>query len=112
MAKKAHLTDDPIQKLHYRRLVISRIRDEDAAAILFNDRAAEFAQRSGGYSRIYKLVQRIGDAAKLAIIELISGDDVGYSKSRKRKNQRVSGKQTAKKAEILPVQIEQDSIAV
>jgi large subunit ribosomal protein L17 len=83
MAKKAHLANDFVQKLHYRRLAISRIKDEDAVAILFNDRAAEFAKRNGGYTRIYKLVQRIGDAAKMAIIELIPADDVGYSKSKK-----------------------------
>jgi large subunit ribosomal protein L17 len=85
MAKKAHLSGDPLCRLHYLRLVIARIRDADAAAILFNERAAEFERRNGGYSRIYKLVERIGDAAKMAIIELIPGDDVGYTKSRKRK---------------------------
>jgi large subunit ribosomal protein L17 len=83
MAKKAHLASDSAQKLHYRRLAISRIKDEDAVAILFKDRAAEFARRNGGYTRIYKLVQRVGDAAKMAIIELIPADDIGYSKSKK-----------------------------
>ena len=77
MAKKAHLSEDRIKKLHYLRLVISRIRDADVAAVLFNERAAEFVNRNGGYTRIYKIVQRIGDAAKMAIIELIPGDDVG-----------------------------------
>ncbi|MDR1413938.1 MAG: 50S ribosomal protein L17 [Puniceicoccales bacterium] len=88
MAKKAHATDDAIQKLHYRRLAISRVKDEAAIATLFNERAAEFARRSGGYSRIYKLVKRLGDAADMAIIELIGGDDVGYSRSRKRRSPR------------------------
>jgi large subunit ribosomal protein L17 len=104
MAKKAYATDDSIQKLHYRRLVISRIRDGDATAILFDSRAGEFARRNGGYSRIYKLVQRVGDAAKMAIIELISGDDVGYSKSRKRKISKSKGKLPARKlpSDIVP----------
>jgi large subunit ribosomal protein L17 len=84
MAKKAHLTEDSVQKLHYLRLAIARVKDEDAVAILFNTRASEFIKRNGGYSRIYKLVPRIGDAAKMAIIELVPGDDVGYSKSKKR----------------------------
>ncbi|MDR1401384.1 MAG: 50S ribosomal protein L17 [Puniceicoccales bacterium] len=92
MAKKAHQTDDIIQKLHYRRLAIARVKSEPAVAALFNDRAAEFVKRSGGYSRIYKLVKRLGDAADMAIIELIAGDDVGYSKSKKRKRTKVRQK--------------------
>jgi large subunit ribosomal protein L17 len=114
MAKKAHLSSDSAQKLHYFRLVISRLRDEDAAAILFNDRAGEFAKRNGGYSRIYKLVQRPGDAAKMAIIELISGDDAGYSKSRKRKVSKAkSGANPRKKAvvgSVLPVEVDDSNV--
>ena len=96
MAKKANLSEDRIKKLHYLRLVISRIRDVDVAAVLFNERAAEFVNRNGGYTRIYKIVQRIGDAAKMAIIELIPGDDVGYSKSKKRRSSAARSKKSVK----------------
>lgn len=96
MAKKAHLSEDRIKKLHYLRLVISRIRDADVAAVLFNERAAEFVNRNGGYTRIYKIVQRVGDAAKMAIIELIPGDDVGYSKSKKRRSSAARSKKSVK----------------
>jgi large subunit ribosomal protein L17 len=98
MAKRAHLSDDVTKKLHYRRLVIARMRDESVAAILFNERAAEFEKRNGGYTRIYKLVQRIGDAAEMALIELIAGDDVGYSKSKRRRP--TSGKLTGGKQQF------------
>ncbi|MDR0679597.1 MAG: 50S ribosomal protein L17 [Puniceicoccales bacterium] len=85
MSVKAHKSMDAAEKLHYRRLVISRIRSESAAKELFDVKAAEFVSRHGGYTRIYKLVPRIGDAAKMAVIELIYADDKGYSKSRRGK---------------------------
>jgi large subunit ribosomal protein L17 len=82
MAKKACLTEHSAQKFHYRRLIISRIKDEDARAIFSNDKANEFMKKNGGYSRIYKLVPLVGDAAKMHIIELVLRDDIGYSKSK------------------------------
>ncbi|MDR1255899.1 MAG: 50S ribosomal protein L17 [Puniceicoccales bacterium] len=83
MSVKAHRASDAAEKLHYRRLVISRIRSETATKELFDVKAVEFINRHGGYTRTYKLVPRIGDAAKMAIIELVYADDKGYSRSRK-----------------------------
>lgn len=79
-AKRAHMTDDEARKLHLYRTVISRIRDKRAAKILFEDRAAEFVDRPGGYTRIYKLGSRRGDSAPMALIEMIDADDEGYEK--------------------------------
>ena len=85
MAKKAEVANEPERKLHFRRLAISRLNNPDAVATLFDERVAEFMDRPGGYTRIYKLGQRIGDAAEMALIELIDGNDEGYAKPTSRK---------------------------
>jgi large subunit ribosomal protein L17 len=60
------------------------LRDKKAVALLFDERATEFLDRPGGYTRIYKVGQRIGDAAEMALIELIDGSDEGYSKPKRK----------------------------
>jgi large subunit ribosomal protein L17 len=58
--------------LHDRRLASARLhQDEDAVKILFNDIAPTQKERRGGYTRIIRLGQRQGDAAKLAILEFV-----------------------------------------
>jgi large subunit ribosomal protein L17 len=107
LAKKADAANDAARKLHFRRLAISRVRDKQAVAQLFDERASEFADRSGGYTRIYKLGQRVGDAAEVALIELIDGNDEGYSKRPAKK----ATKKAAKVEEEAPVAVEAEAPA-
>jgi large subunit ribosomal protein L17 len=54
-----------------RRLVIGRMPHKEAVLSLFNDVAPRYANRDGGYTRIVKLSRRVGDAAPMAVIQLV-----------------------------------------
>ncbi|MBI5819746.1 MAG: 50S ribosomal protein L17 [Verrucomicrobia bacterium] len=57
--------------LHHRRLAVSALHQREAVAKLFKDLAPQYQGRSGGYTRIVKLNQRIGDSAPLAFLEWV-----------------------------------------
>lgn len=98
LAKKAAATEDAAKKLHYRRLALAKVRDKEAVSELFDRRVQEFLARTGGYTRIYKLGARLGDAAEMAIIELISASDEGYKKKAKKGTAKKAAKKTARKS--------------
>ena len=57
--------------LHTRRQALAFIQSEDVVKKLFDEIAPKYAERNGGYTRIYKGGVRRGDAAPTAIIELV-----------------------------------------
>jgi len=63
--------------LHARRQALSVIRDKEVASKLFSDLAARYAEREGGYTRVLKVRQRVGDAAPMSIVELVDSDKLG-----------------------------------
>ena len=60
--------------LHSRRMAISRLRQNSAVTKLFEILAPRYKKRNGGYTRVLKAGFRYGDAAPLAVIELIDRD--------------------------------------
>ena len=60
LAKSAALAEKPELKLHFRRLAIARIRNEAAVKKLFDETVQQFLNRNVGYTRIYKLLSRVG----------------------------------------------------
>jgi large subunit ribosomal protein L17 len=59
------------EKVHARRLVISKLGDNQVISRLFDEIAPRFATRNGGYTRMLKLGPRMGDAAEMVILELV-----------------------------------------
>jgi large subunit ribosomal protein L17 len=77
---KAKALRSPVEKmitlgkrgdLHARRQALSYIQSKDVVHELFDTIAAKYVERKGGYTRIFKLGQRHGDAAPMALIELV-----------------------------------------
>jgi large subunit ribosomal protein L17 len=60
-----------VDSVHNRRLAFSRLRDRDMVQKLFNELGPHFQTRPGGYTRVLKCGNRKGDAAPMAIVELV-----------------------------------------
>jgi len=92
---------------HNRRLVFSKLRQKEAVAELFREVAPKVGDRPGGYTRVIKLGNRLGDNADMALIELVDYNETyNLSKTEKKKSTRRAGRKkpsdatpTAPKAE-------------
>jgi large subunit ribosomal protein L17 len=88
---------------HNRRVVFAYLRNKYGVTELFREVAAKVGDRPGGYTRIIKVGNRLGDNADMAMIELVDFNEIynGGKKEEKKAKSRRGGK--AKKAETAPV---------
>ena len=93
-----------------RRIVFSRLRQKEAVAELFRDVSAKIADRPGGYTRVIRLGNRLGDNADMAMIELVDYNETYNSGKKKKSSTRRRKKSTAPKVE--DVQIESSEAVV
>ena len=85
--------------LHARRQIMSVIHDKEVVKELFNEIIPKIGERPGGYTRVVKLGNRIGDAASMAVIELVDYNEVANAKAENQKEKRQTRKDAKKEAE-------------
>lgn len=73
-AKRSLVHEDPQRQIHIRRLLNGRLNDPEVVKKVFSVLAPRYAERPGGYTRIYKLGPRKGDSAEMVILELVDRD--------------------------------------
>lgn len=107
------ITKSKTDTTHSRRIVFSYLQDKDSVTELFRDIAAKVANRPGGYTRIIKLNNRLGDNAEMALIELVDYNEV-YGKDIEAAEKKTTrrGRSKAKKADVPATATEETSEAV
>lgn len=94
------ITKSKTDSTHSRRLVFSNLKNKAAVTELFREVAPKIANREGGYTRIIKLGNRLGDAAEMCMIELVDFNELMLeeAKSKTRRSRRGKKKSSADSA--------------
>lgn len=99
---------------HNRRIVFSNLRSKEAVTELFSTVAEKVGDRPGGYTRIIKLGNRLGDNADMAMIELVDFNEL-YNAGKKpakkttRRSRRGGGKKVEAAAPVAETKVADDS---
>ena len=86
------ITKSKTDSTHNRRIAFSLLRDKKTITELFREVASKVGDRPGGYTRVIKLGNRLGDNASMAMIELVDFNEIyNTEKITKKKTRRRSG---------------------
>jgi len=98
------VTKSKADTTHNRRTVFSYLRNKYAVTELFKEISVKVADRPGGYLRIIKLGNRLGDNAPMAMVEFVDYNEIYSPKGAKaKKSTRRSRRGGSKKAQTAPV---------
>jgi large subunit ribosomal protein L17 len=93
------ITKSKDDSTHSRRIVFSYLKQKEAVTELFRTIAPKIADRPGGYTRILKTGFRVGDAADMAIIELVDFNEAALASAPKKEAKKANTRRSrAKKA--------------
>jgi len=107
------ITKSKSDTTHNRRLAFSSLRDKTAVSELFREVASKVGDRPGGYTRIIKLGNRLGDNADMAMIELVDFNEVYKTEGKAKKKSRRRGgksKSTAPAAATAEAVVEEEKV--
>jgi len=100
------ITKSKSDTTHNRRIVFSYLRQKEAVTELFREVATKVADRPGGYVRIIKLGNRLGDNADMAMVELVDYNEIYNPNGKKKKSTRRRGGKKSEKAVATPPVVE------
>jgi large subunit ribosomal protein L17 len=109
------ITRSKVDNMHNRRIVFGYLQDKEAIKELFGVIGDKVANRPGGYTRIIKLPRRMGDAADMAMIELVDFNELYTNETatagakKTRRSRRSGGGATKKAAETAAPQVEEST---
>jgi len=97
------MTKSRTDTTHSRRIVFSYLKDKESVNILFNEIAEKIANRPGGYTRILKTGNRLGDNASMCLMELVDYNEnllADTSKPSRRRTRRGKVKPVDEKVQV------------
>ena len=92
------ITKSKTDTTHSRRIVFSHLRQKEVVTELFGDVASKVATRNGGYTRILRTGNRLGDNAEMCFIELVDYNETYVTDKPKKKSKSTRRSGGAKKA--------------